>query len=71
MSFEKSRDSSHPRARELEKMYNDVRKSRKVCKSCGQIGYLFEPDGVFIADECKSQKEAYKRYHETFKGYDS
>ena len=66
MSFEKLHDSSHPRTWELDKMYN-VRKSRKVCKSCGQIGYLFEPDGVCMADECKTQKEAYKRYVETFK----
>ena len=48
-------------------MYNDVRKSRKVCKICGQTGNLSEPDGVCVADECKTQKEAYKRYCETFK----
>ena len=70
MSFEKLHNSSHPRARELDKMYNDVRSSRKVCKSCGQIGYLFELDGVCMADECKAQKEAYKRYRKTFNVYD-
>ena len=66
----KLQDSSHPHARDLDKLYNDVLNSPKVCKSCGQIGYLFSPDGVCMGDECETQKEAYKRYCETFKGYD-
>ena len=33
-------------------------------------GYLFELDGVCMADECETQKEAYKRYRETFNVYD-
>ena len=70
MAYDKLHDSLHPNSERLDKLYKDVLNSRKVCMSCGQIGYLFEPGGVCMADECETQKEAYKRYRETFKGYD-
>ena len=68
-TVEKLQDSSHQNASELDKLYEKVLNSPRVCKSCDSYSFLFEPEGECMTDHCKTKDKAFEDYVKAYKGY--